>query len=64
MSRFGEAAAWLTAASLGALAFCLIWLQLGPRALPWWSDAGEWLAYAHGLQDSLLMALYGETKDA
>ena len=30
-------------------AFLLAWSFIGPRALPWWVDGGEWLKYARGL---------------
>jgi hypothetical protein len=40
---------------LSALAGALVGAQLFARPLPWWSDAGEWLAYAHGVQGELAL---------
>ena len=34
-----------------------VWLYLGDRATPWWSDTGEWLKYANAIQADLATRL-------
>jgi len=39
----------LFSAGFFAATFLIAWSFIGPRALPWWTDGGEWLKYARGL---------------
>lgn len=51
--RIGDAVILL---ALSVVAFSLAGYYLLPRALPWWTDTGEWVWYAHGDWGSILSA--------